>query len=153
MIHLMRVLLAALLTLAVVLPVFGGEGDGGENAGGTGVWILPRSTVLTSSSSQVGPGCTPRVPPLALSTLASDAKLRVSNECGQVAASLFAGLAMPVALPVLGQVVTLPAATLRSLVEARVTEATLVLVDASGKGYVMRLVLDLASGTGQLLVY
>jgi hypothetical protein len=149
----MRVLLAALLALVVVLPAWGGEGEGGENAGGTGVWILPRSTVLTSSSAQIGPGTQPRVPPLTLTSFASSAKLQVSNECSSVVATLFAGTAMPMDLPVLGQTVTLPASVVQGLAETSVTQATLVLVDASGKGYVLRLVIDLAAGTGQLLLY
>lgn len=150
---LLRVLIAALLALGVVLPVFGGEGDGGENAGGTGLWILPRSTTLTSSSAQVGPGSQPRVPAMALGSFGSDAKLRVSNECGAVVATLFAGQAVPMDLPVLGQVVTMPAAVMQQLAAAQVTDATLVVVDAGSKGYVMRLLLDLAAGTAQLLVY
>ncbi|MBM4060513.1 MAG: hypothetical protein FJ265_05380 [Planctomycetes bacterium] len=150
---LFRFLTAALLALWAAIPAIGGAGDGGENAGGTGVWILPRCESIGSNITTIGGGV-PRVAPLTFGNLGSDIRLRLSNECGEATATLFEGESgAPIALPVVDQLMTLPAFVLQGLVAAGVDVADIVVIDAHNRGYLMRLHLDLAARTAALLVY
>lgn len=148
----LRILAAALLALWLAIPGISGEGDGGENAGGTGVWILPRSEFLSSSSALQGRQ--PRIPPITVPNLLQDIKLRVSNDTGQCTGTLFDGATnMPIDLPVIGQSVVLTASLLRGLYAARVPTCDIVIVDAARRGYLMSLTFDYATGGAQVLVY
>jgi hypothetical protein len=143
-----------LLALALALRLLGGEGEGGENAGGTGVWILPRSERITSGSPALDPNSPQRVSPLVFPALDHDVGLRVSPECGEVVATLFAEpLGEPVALQVQGNLVVISASLLHNLVNAGVEESIVVILDANGNGYRLRLLLDLATSSGRVLVY
>lgn len=148
----LRILAAALLALWLAIPGISGEGDGGENAGGTGVWILPRSEFLSSSSGLQGRQ--PRISPIAIPNLLSDVKLRVSGDTSQCTGTLFDGVSnMPVDLPVTGPCVVLPSSLMRGLFAARVPSCDIVIVDASRRGYLLSLVFDYATGGAQILVY
>ena len=147
----LRILAAALLALWLAIPGISGEGDGGENAGGTGVWILPRSEFLSSGS---GMGRQPRISPIVIPNLLQDVKLRVSNETGQCSGTLFDGTTnTPVDLPVLGQCVVLPASLLQGLFAARVPTCDIVIVDAARRGYLLSLTFDYGTGGAQILVF
>lgn len=149
-----RILATALLALWVAIPGISGDGEGGENAGGTGVWILPRCEMLSSGSSQNGGLEQPRVAAFAVPNLNSDVHLRVSNECGQTAATLFDHVSeSPLALPVVGQFVTLPASVLQGLLAARVARSDIVIFDAAQKGYRLELRIDLETAAAQILVF
>lgn len=148
----LRILAAALLALWLAIPGISGEGDGGENAGGTGVWILPRSEFLSSGSGLQGRQ--PRIPPLVIANLLLDVKLRVSNDSGQCTGTLFDGATnVPTDLPVLGQCVVLPAPLLQGLFAARVPTCDIVIVDAARRGYLLSLTFDYGTGGAQILVY
>lgn len=148
----LRILAAALLALWLAIPGISGEGDGGENAGGTGVWILPRSEFLSSGSGMQGRQ--PRISPIAIPNLLQDVKLRVSGDTGQCTGTLFDGVSnIPVDLPVLGQCVVLPASLMRGLFAARVPSCDMVIVDAARRGYLLSLVFDYATGGAQILVF
>ena len=148
----LRILAAALLALWLAIPGISGEGDGGENAGGTGVWILPRSEFLSSGSGMQGRQ--PRIAPIAIADLQHEVKLRVSGDTGQCTGTLFDGASnMPIDLPVLGQCVVLPASLLQGLFAARVPSCDIVIVDAARRGYLLSLVFDYATGGAQILVF
>jgi hypothetical protein len=147
-----RFLACWLLALALALRLLGGEG--GENAGGTGVWILPRSERIASGSPAIDPSTQQRVSPLLFSALDRDVSLRLSPECGEVVATLFAEpFGEPVALQAQGNLVLMPASLFRSLASVGVAESIVVILDAQGNGYRLRLVLDFATRSGRLLVY
>lgn len=149
-----RVLAAALLALWFAIPGVSGDGDGGENAGGTGVWILPRCTSISSGSSSLGQLTQPRVAPLAIPDLTHTVKFRVSDECGASIATLFDGQsALPVDLPVVGQYVELSAAVLQGLHAASIAESHIVVTDANARGYLMRLRIDLAAARAEVLIF
>ena len=73
-----RILLA--LALAVWVAVPGVGSDGGENAGGTGVWILPRAASICAFS---GPPREMRTIP---APLAADCTMQMSVEIGSAVA-------------------------------------------------------------------
>lgn len=150
----LRVLAAAFLALWFAIPGISGDGEGGENGGGTGVWILPRCEPISSGSSQIGQMTQPRVAPFAIPNFEHGVKFRVSNECGATSATLFDGdNGTPIALPVVGQYIELPAAMLRGLHAAGVAESHIVVTDSSGRGYLMRLRIDLAEARAEVLVF
>src|SRR5688572_13626591 len=102
----------ALLALALVawLAVPGVGGDGGENGGGTGVWVLPRASTLTcSTGSGVPIACESR-------PITQDFFLLLSSEVGVASATLVdACSGLPVSLPVIGTVLRVPASLLQTI--------------------------------------
>lgn len=128
-----RALLALLLAAWFTLPSTGD--DGGENAGGTGVWILPRSTYLAASV------CADGAPREAKTfTLAGDIVLALSSEVGEATATWIDEVAgVAVSLPVSGGQVRVPAALLQALGNAPLRQATVVIADASHAGYVIEI--------------
>lgn len=127
-----RALLALLLAAWFTLPSTGD--DGGENAGGTGVWILPRSTFLAATACTGG-----GVPREAKTfTLASDIVLALSSEVGEATATWIDEIAgVAVSLPISGGQVRVPATLLQALGNAPLRQATIVIADASHAGYVL----------------
>ncbi len=149
----MKLLVHLLLVLATVLawtlPVPGGEG--GENAGGTGIWILPRCSGMHTGSAGLPPGpprlCGP------VRDVSRDIDLQVSEEMGQsVAVLLDDGSGLPQSLPVSGQTIRIPAAMLTALAGARLG-ADVIVLDAANNGYRMRIVCDEEQGSLSLAVY
>jgi hypothetical protein len=150
----LRVLAAALLALWFAIPGVSGDGEGGENAGGTGVWILPRCESISSGTWQIGQQSQPRVAPFAIPSLNQNVKLRVSNECGATSATLFDGEnGTPITLGVVGQYVELPSSLLRGLHAAGVAESQIIVADANGRGYLIELRIDIAAATAEVRVY
>lgn len=148
---LLRFLAAALLVSWLTSPTRGGEG--GENAGGTGVWILPRCTALAPSPGMGGqtgaPQCT-----YTMSSLNAGLSLVASIECGTVVATLIdPGSGTPMALPASGRSALLSRTTIDGLRVAGVVSANIVMMDAARQGYVIYATFDYAANTATLAVY
>lgn len=144
-----RILVAVLLAAWVVAPTIGSEG--GENAGGTGVWVLPSSTPLCC-----GTGATFGTPRLVidLTSLDKNVNLVLSSQMGAAAATLVDQLSgAAVGLTVIGNRLVISAAMLHSLANSGVTQADIVVSDANHLGYRIRLLINAAAGTAQLLVF
>ena len=80
MMSLLRPLVAIALAVWLALPLVGNEG--GDNASGTGIWILPRATFLASGMSQAAPRATKE-----LLAIGQDVVMEVSSECGACSAT------------------------------------------------------------------
>ncbi len=138
MVATLRFLLALAIAALLAMPIV--SGDGGENGGGTGIWILPRATFLAGGCSS-----TP-VDQKAVPSLAADLVMQVSTECGSCTASLVDDVSgVPVSLTVVGNRVRLPASLLQAL-GASAAKASLVILDAQGYGYSMSVSVSPASG-------
>ncbi len=152
-----RSLLSILFAMLVVLPGIGRAG--GDNAGGTGVWILPRASTL--SPAMVSVATDPHAPisiepreVRLLDNLQNNLALVASDDMGTPVATLVDGVSgAPIALPVEGRTATLTATMLQQLVGSGVTTATIILLDAQHRGYLVRLNLDLTTHTGDLTVF
>jgi len=149
---LIRTLVATLLALWLAMPSIGGEG--GENGGGTGVWILPECQFFSGGDPLAN---TVHGAPRAshcFNSLNQNLSLNGSVQCGQMVATLVEQVtAVPRSLPVIGRNAIVPASLLQSLRAAGVADAQILMIDASHRGYVINLRLDLAAGTVTLSVY
>lgn len=120
--------------LAAVFSLPGVSGGGGPGGGSTGVWVLPLSTLLGS-----GPLGAPRDVHTGVST-DEPLALKTSGEGDGLVAVLTDDLAAePIALPVAGDTVTIPAAVLRALAQRPGARADVVIADAELRGYVLRI--------------
>ena len=140
---LIRILVALAFVISLALPGIGG--DGPENGGGTGVWVLPLGTCLTPPG-----GAAPR----AIKTIgtAQDFVMQMSPEVGTATGTFVDNVsAVPVALPVSGSQVRIPAALLQSLVGLTNPTATIVIADDAQVGYVIYVTV-FANGTATLRV-
>lgn len=139
------VLLAAVL---LALPSIGDEG--GEGAGGTGVWILPRPTYLAPGVPATTPPAVASVPPVALTSGAGVA-LTIAAESGESTACLVDGVSgSSLPLPVSGRVVTVDRLVVQGLVASGTSVAHIVVTDAQQLGYVIQVSIDLATGSATL---
>lgn len=135
----LRILLTLALAAFLVLPGFGG--DGGENGGGTGIWILPRASSCVTAS----PGGVPR-DQRCFASLQSDVVMQVSSDCGSVGATSLDDLTcVPSALPVLGNSIRVPASLLQMLAASH-AKATVVVMDSQGIGYTLLVTASTTSG-------
>lgn len=131
MMSLLRPLVAIALAVWLALPLVGNEG--GDNASGTGIWILPRATFLASGMSQAAPRATKE-----LLAIGQDVVMEVSSECGACSATFVDELSgQPVSLQAGGGLVRVPAALLQSLAGAAGTKAHIVITDANQLGYML----------------
>lgn len=135
-----RVLVSVALLVWLAIPAIGNGGGGGENAGGTGVWILPRAMPLAAGAlvrdSRV------------ISNLSQDQVLGVSAECGAVVATFVDEMtSVATALPVSGSFVRIPRALMQAMVATNCPKANIVVADQSQVGYLLELVLVPASGS------
>lgn len=129
---LQRVLVAIALAIWMAMPILGN--DGGDNAGGTGIWILPRAGFLASDSPNAAVRAQRAVP-----GACQDLMLAVSSECGNCAAMFLDELSgQSVALQSVGGMVRIPASLLQALPQGDGTKAHVVISDASQLGYLMR---------------
>jgi hypothetical protein len=127
-----QLLAACLLLLVLALPGIGG--DGGPNGGGTGVWVLPAATFLTSTPSSVV-----RDAHTSVST-SQDLRFKVGDEVGDVLAVFADDLSMaPVSLPVVGREVVVPSTLLAAMSQRVGAQAIVVIADAALRGYVVRI--------------
>ena len=148
---LIRFSVAALLALWLAMPSVGGEG--GENGGGTGVWILPRCEFLSGDPLAVGALGVP-LATRSFSTLTHDVSLYGSSECGQIVATLIDSVScVPMPLPVVGRNAVIPSSVLQGLRAAGISHAQVVMMDAAHQGYVIHLIIDLAAGSATLSIY
>lgn len=127
----LRLLAALALAVWVAVPTFGN--DGGDNAGGTGIWILPRASFLATGSTEAGPRASK-----VLSSFSQDIVMQVSNECGTCVATFADELSgQQVSLQAYGGLVRVPASLLQALVGSSCSKAHIVIADASQLGYVL----------------
>jgi len=128
-----RVLVAIALAIWMALPIFGD--DGGDNAGGTGIWILPRAGFLACDS----PGAAVRAQ-RSVPSAGQDVLVAVSSNCGTCSATFLDELSgQPVSLQSFGGLVRIPASVLQALPPGSGIKAHLVISDATQLGYVMRI--------------
>jgi hypothetical protein len=137
MTSMLRVLLVTALVAWIAQPTIGG---GGENAGGSGVWILPRAGALACSSGM--PQGSPRAE-FTVVGLTSALRLQVSNNMGIAVASLVEDLSgTPMPLPVSGYIVEVPSAMLIAVGALPTPHARVLISDANQLGYVLKLEVD-----------
>jgi hypothetical protein len=152
MVRMVRLLIALLTALLLALPGFGGCGGGGGGGGdSTGVWILPRSSQLGTMppSSVTTPRGTTNYPGFSTSIT-----LKVAAEVIRPTAALINPLTNQLmALPVAGDVVTIPASVLTNFASLGITTASGYIVGANGRGYYFRLRLDLVQRVVALEIF
>lgn len=137
MIHLLRIVLAVFLAALLAVPTTGNEG--GENGGGTGVWILPRSSFL----AEIDTGCQAFRSEFTAGSL-SDLQFKVDALMGQPTATFVSDVdGSTYGLTVVGSIVRCPKELLQVGVGAR---GTILITDSSGRGYVLLLSVDEATG-------
>jgi hypothetical protein len=142
-----RILLALALAVWVALPGVGS--DGGENAGGTGVWILPRACWLNSG---LGMGA-PRDSRVLQAPLTADCAMMMSVEVGNAVATFVDTLSgVPVSLPVSGSLVRLPVSLLHALSQSPQPTANVLITDAAQVGYVIHISIDPQTGNATIRV-
>lgn len=144
--------LSLLIAFAVwlALPTVGN--DGGDNAGGTGVWILPRSTFLASGSPLIDPSTAARES-IGVAAALAPVTLTASSEMGAMTATLLEPTTgTPMALPTNGRNITLSADVLRGIREAGTT-AKVVVLDGLLQGYVLEVSFTSATSAGEIRIY
>lgn len=133
------------LVAAAWLALPGISSEGGEGAGGTGVWILPAAKFV---------GTAPLAAPTVQSpttTWVTDLKLTVAPGLTNFTAVLVDDLSGDVHhLPVSGREILLERGELQGLISGGLNVAYVVVADASQLGYVVRIVVDATAGTAQL---
>jgi hypothetical protein len=145
--HLLRSVLA-LITAAWLMSPAPGNG-GGENNGGTGVWILPACANITAAAQD--PAAAARMT-IQVPGTASDVRLQVDSSMGVASAVFVDDLSGAViGMPVAGRLVTLPRQLLQALQHSPIGKGTLMITDASQMGYVIRVV-AMADGSVSLAV-
>lgn len=145
--------LSLLIAFAVwlALPTVGN--DGGDNAGGTGVWILPRSTFLASGAPMIDPATAARESIQVASGLTSSVTLTASSEMGTMTATMMESTTgTPVALPTNGRNITLSADLLRGIREAGAS-AKIVVLDGLLQGYVLEVTFASPTSAGEIRIY
>jgi hypothetical protein len=146
MTSLLRFLAALVLALCFALP--GVSGEGGDNAGAGGVWVLPRA-------GAVGIGGIGGIAPRDTRTVgfASDVFLQMSHDVGVATATFVDSVSqVPTGLIVTGNLVRLPAALLQALAPFAGATATIVITDAAQVGYVIQLTVH-ANNTATLQAF
>ena len=133
------------LLFAALLALPGIGSDGGEGAGGTGVWILPIPKV-------VGPcplAAAPSVPSQTMVVSATASfTLKTATSLGACTAVLIDELSgVPMQLPVAERNVTLEKETLQGLLGSGVDSAHIVITDANQLGYVFKISVNAAESS------
>ena len=131
----LRLLLCLFAALWFALPSPGDEG--GENASGTGVWILPACATITTQSVQP---TAPTKDQYATSNLTSAVNLRVATSMGATTAVFIDDvLGISVPLDVSGRTVKVPAGLLQAISQGTTSAGPLVIVDSAQNGYLIRI--------------
>jgi hypothetical protein len=147
MTSLIRNILVLLVAAWLAVPTVCDEG--GENNGGTGVWILPACANVTGLEPA---GANVVRATQTFANTSKDIELRVENQMGCAAASCVDGVAgSPIALAVSGRIVVIPRQLLQAL-EQSSRSATIVITDAQQYGYVLAVQIS-ADGKVKLSVY
>jgi hypothetical protein len=148
----MKLLLRLMLPLAVAtwLALPGIGSDGGDNAGGTGVWILPRPTFLASGSvDSVGQ----ERGSISIASCSGGFALATGIELGDFTATFIDPISgVPIALPTCGRQVLLDAALLSALKQTGV-QGRIVVSDSQHLGYVMNVTMDGVTGACTVRIY
>lgn len=145
-----RLLLAVFLAALIVLPTVGSEG--GENGGGTGIWILPRATFF-SSGAGAEVGAIPRANQV-FNNASQGMRLMMSDDVGSAVATLVDEVSgFPTALGIAGLQVTISSTLIQSMIAANNLRATIVVTDESQMGYYIKLVLLPETNRIELRVY
>lgn len=134
------------LVVAALLALPGVGSEGGEGAGGTGVWILPGPKFVGTA-----PLTAPVTAAAPTSQWVGDIKLAAAPGMDGVTAMLIdevSGESM--ALPVCGREVVLDRSVLAGLIAAGVNTAHIVIVDANQLGYVFKVAVDAANASATL---
>ncbi len=138
--------------IAALLALPGLSTDGGGNASGTGVWILPRPTYVSSISSGCGGSAsTTPVSSFAVASLGSDVRLVTSSDLTSFTAAMIdpvSGVAIP--LVVSGREVVISKDHLQGLAASGALATDVVVADSGQLGYVLRLQIDPVSGSATL---
>lgn len=143
--HYLRNILALMAAVWLAIPTPGN--GGGENNGGSGVWILPACAGLT-----VGQSSAPRAEHVVANTSA-DIKVQVDNNMGTAAATFTDDLSgTTTGMQVTGRIVTVPKQLLQALQQSPVLSGTLLITDASQTGYFIRLTIQ-SDGKVRLQVF
>lgn len=109
--------------------------EGGENNGGTGVWILPCCANVPAVQLDFSQ---PAVAEIERPDTSADVKLKVASQVGAATATLIDDVAgVPIALPVVGRIVTLPKGLLQAMAQSY-KSGTIIISDANQRGYVLR---------------
>jgi hypothetical protein len=136
------------------MPAFSGGGDGGGQSGGStvnsaniGITILPAPLACVS-------GPLPEIPRATYTfTGTADIVLGLGEGMGPATATITDELtSRAISLPVAGRAVTIDRQILAQFVTSGVRNADVLIVDAEGRGYRIRVILE-ANGTGSMLVY
>lgn len=128
---LLRPLVALALAVWLAIPLVGN--DGGDNAGGTGIWILPRATFLASGMGTGAPRATRE-----LLANSQDVLMEVSSDCGACTATFVDEISgQPITLSASGGLVRLPYTVLQSLAGGVGPKAHVVIADSNQLGYVV----------------
>lgn len=144
--HYLRNILALMAVVWLAIPAPGN--GGGENNGGSGVWILPACANITVQD----PNALPRASHSFANT-ASDIKLKVSSSMGTATATFTDDLSgTTVGMQVAGRVVTIPKQLLQALAQSPVRKGTLLISDAAQNGYVIRVIVR-ANGSVKIAVF
>jgi hypothetical protein len=147
-----RLTLFAALALCLALPGIGSDGEGGENAGGTGVWILPRANFLAAGELE----CRSEAPRATMSFASANTNVAIttSTELGDFSAVLVDPISgIPVSLTKSGSDVLVPAELLKQLCEVGCQVADIVITDAQQLGYVIAIEFDQATGQVSMKAY
>lgn len=134
MIFPLRNLLVLLVALCLAIPTICDEG--GENNGGTGVWILPACANITAPRSAAAASSRGS---WAGSGTSVDVKMAVASEMGAPSAMLVDEVSgVPIALPTSGRMVTISKNLLQALHQASVRTASVVITDTMQRGYILK---------------
>ena len=124
------------LLAALVFALHAVGDEGGENGGGTGVWILPACAFVNSGN--VNEAETPRLI-ISIDDPSQDVKLRVSGQLGSPTATYVDGTTgESQSLVVDGKQVVFPSGLLQVVSSGASEGGTIVIVDAQQNGYVIR---------------
>lgn len=144
-----RALLALLFAAWLAMPSLGDEG--GENASGGGVWILPCAAVVDETALQSG-AVGPQRCQLASHSVGQELRMQVASNLGMVSAVLASPLSSdPLPLQVDGSIVVVSRSLLQALAAGK-TAAHILIVDAQQSGYIIDLSIDATGTTATLNV-
>src|SRR5262249_17634881 len=147
-VSLLRGLLAFVLALVFVVPATAGNSN---NPGGDGVWILPRSSVITNVMPTA---ITPPRGTCHYSSSAQALQMKVSAEVVNPMAFIVNPTSgVPILLTSTIDTVTIPPSVINGLLAANVTSAFGTILDTSNHGYYFRLRIDPVTNTADVDIY
>ena len=144
---LLRKALVLLVAAWLAIPTVCDEG--GENNGGTGVWILPACANVPATGAQGG---APVRGQFERSDASTDVKMELASQMSSAVATFVDEVSgSPVALPVTGRIVTVPKQLLQTLKQTALT-GSIIISDAAQRGYVLGLQVS-SAGVVKISVY